>query len=234
VGDAPSRRHHDRRARALPRDVRRLIAGVDGCRGGWAVALAAVDVDADVDVVVVPTFAAVLALRPIAIAVDMPIGLYESGRRACDVEARRQLGPRRSSVFPAPTRPMLEAETYAEALAIAGLPKQAYHLLPKIREVDALMTPHRQRTIAEAHPELCFALLLGAPCRYPKRTALGRAERIAALGGEIAPPPRGAAWDDVLDARALLVTARRIALGTAERFGDDAPDATGLRALIAL
>jgi predicted RNase H-like nuclease len=62
--------------------------------------------------------------------------------------------------------------------------------------------------------------------------AARRAERIAALGGSVAPPPRGAAWDDVLDARALLVTARRMALGTAEWLGDEPPDAKGLRARI--
>jgi predicted RNase H-like nuclease len=210
-----------------------FVAGVDGCRGGWAVALAPVGGGA-LDVRVVATFAEVLALRTVAIAIDMPIGLADSGRRACDIEARRRLGPRRSSVFPAPLRPMLEASTYQDALAIAGLSKQAYHLIPKVREVDALMTPRRQRTIVEAHPELCFAELLGHPCRAPKRTAEGRAERQMVVKLTIDRPPTGAAWDDVLDACALVETAHRLVNGNIERLGDRARDRRGLRCEIVL
>jgi predicted RNase H-like nuclease len=209
-----------------------IVAGVDGCRAGWAVALATLD--EIVEVRVVPTFADVLALRPAAIAIDMPIGLADAGPRACDIEARRRLGPRRSSVFPAPLRPMLAANTYQEALAIGGLSKQAYYLLPKIREVDALITPRRQRTIVEAHPELCFARLVGHPCRAPKRTAEGRAERQMVVSLTIDRPPTGAAWDDVLDACALVETARRVLSGNVERLGDGTRDAEGLRCEIVL
>ena len=209
-----------------------IVAGVDGCRAGWAVALA--NCDEILDVRVVPTFADVLALRPSAIAVDMPIGLAETGSRACDIEARRRLGPRRSSVFPAPLRPMLEADTYQAALAVGGLSKQAYFLLPKIREVDALMTPRRQGTIVEAHPELCFAHLLDHPCRAPKRTPEGRAERQTVVSFTIDRPPTGAAWDDVLDACALVETARRLVNGGVERLGDGARDRKGLRCEIVL
>jgi predicted RNase H-like nuclease len=209
-----------------------IVAGVDGCRGGWAVALA--DEDSILDLRIAPTFADVIALRCDAVAVDMPIGLLDRGPRACDVEARRRLGPRRSSVFPTPLRPMLATATYAEASAVAGLSKQTFHLLPKIREVDAVMTPRRQRTIVEVHPELCFAALLGAPCRAPKRTSEGRAERLAAVMPPIDRPPAGAAWDDVLDACALVQTARRLVRGTVERLGDGARDARGLRCEIVL
>ena len=209
-----------------------IVAGVDGCRGGWAVALA--DDTSIIEVRVVPTFADVAALRCDALAVDMPIGLLDHGPRACDVEARRRLGPRRSSVFPTPLRPMLTATTYAEASAIAGLSKQAFHLLPKIREVDAVMTPRRQRTIVEVHPELCFAALLGSPCQAPKRTADGRAERLVAVTPPIERPPPGAAWDDMLDACALVHTARRLVHGAVERLGDGARDARGLRCEIVL
>ncbi len=224
----------------MPRTVRRddVVAGVDGCRGGWAVAVALASPSArdrePFDIGVVETFADVLALRPAAIAIDIPIGLLDSGRRACDVEARRRLGPRRSSVFPTPLRPMLAAQSYDEANAIAGLSKQAYHLIPKIREVDALMTPRRQRSIVEAHPELCFSRLLGHPCAAPKRTTEGRAERRKVVNLTIDRPPTGAAWDDVLDACALVHTARRLVRGEIERLGDGARDARGLRCEIVL
>ena len=204
-----------------------IVLGVDGCRAGWAVAIA--NDDELLDIRVVPTFADVLALEPVAIAIDMPIGLPDTGARACDVAARRRLGPRRSSVFPAPLRPMLTATSYEAALAIGGLSKQAYHLLPKIREVDALMTPDAQATIVEAHPELCFAHLLGHPCEAPKRTLPGRAERQNVVELAMDRPPKGAAWDDVLDACALVITARRLVSGDIERLGDGARDARGLR-----
>ena len=196
--------------------------------------MALADATAIVEVIVIERFADVVALGCDAFAVDMPIGLLEHGPRACDVEARRRLGPRRSSVFPTPLRPMLAATTYAEALAVGGLSKQAFNLLPKIREVDAVMTPDKQKQIAEVHPELCFARLRGQPCAAPKRTPEGRAERVAALGVALGRPPSGAAWDDVLDACALVETARRLADRDVERLGDGARDARGLRCEIVL
>ena len=129
---------------------------------------------------------------------------------------------------------MLEASSYAEALAVAGLSKQAYNLLPKIREVDAAMTPRRQRTVVEVHPELCFSVLLGAPCRSAKRTAEGRAERMAAVALTLDRPPPGAAWDDVLDSCALVETARRLVAGRVERLGNGERDRRGLRCEIVL
>jgi predicted RNase H-like nuclease len=197
--------------------------------------------DRPTEVHVVASFKDVLALRPSAIAVDMPIGLPDAGPRACDVEVRRHLGARRSSVFPAPIRPVLAASTYEQALAIGrardgrGISKQSFHLLPKIREIDDLITPGAQRTVVESHPELCFAAMTGAPCRHPKRTAAGRAERRLALlavfpdaDAQWADRHVGAKSDDVLDAYATAWTARRLAAGTAERVGLDR-DARGLR-----
>lgn len=50
-----------------------------------------------------------------------------------------------------------------------GLSKQAYNIIPKIREVDAVVKPSHQRPVdegadvwvREAHPEVTFALLAG-------------------------------------------------------------------------
>jgi hypothetical protein len=83
---------------------------------------------------------------PQVIALDMPIGLPERGPRACDLEARRLLGPgRASSVFPAPIRPVLVATSYDDAcqirLQVEGkkLSRQAWVIVPKIREVDDML-----------------------------------------------------------------------------------------------
>lgn len=197
-----------------------LAAGVDGCRGGWVVAT-------DEFVVVAPTFRDVLGVvGDGVVAIDIPIGLPEAGSRACDVAARRAIGPRRSSVFPAPVRRALSWAAWPEA---SGMSKQAFNLLPKIREVDDVMTPALQARVCEAHPELSLATLAGRPMAHPKRTAAGVAERMAALGLSAVPRVPGAGIDDVLDAYAVLWTAKRVQRADERRLGDGAVDAKGLR-----
>jgi predicted RNase H-like nuclease len=176
-------------------------------------------------VVVVPTFADVLALVDGVIAVDMPIGLPDEGRRACDTAAREGLGPRRSSVFPVPVRSALAATSFAE---VTGLSIQGWHLVPKIREVDACWEPR----VVECSPELSFTVAAGAPMTHNKRTPEGQAERLAVLGDVVTRAP-GAATHDVLDAHACLLTARRVAEGSALTFGDgDAVDDLGRPMLV--
>jgi predicted RNase H-like nuclease len=202
-----------------------------------------------IEVTVVPAIDDVVAaLGPgdlAAVAVDMPIGLPARGSRTCDVEARRRLGPRRNSVFPAPVRAVLGTSTYEEACAVSrqvcgkALSKQLYNIVDKIREVDAVQSARRQERLFEACPELSFAVMAGdAPMQHSKRTADGEAERIAVLqtdfglGLEIAflveARAAGAQRDDVLDALALAWTARRYVAGSCLRLGGEL-DATGLR-----
>ena len=98
--------------------------------------------------------------------------------------------------------------------------------------------PGLQARLVEMCPELSFAVLAGAPMRHAKRTAEGRAERLAALrpvfgdlgdlGEHVAHPPAGAAPDDVLDAIVGAWTARRYAGGTHLQLGGEL-DETGLR-----
>ena len=174
---------------------------------------------------VVESFAEVVAERFGLALIDIPIGLLD-GPRACDLAARTLLGPRRSSVFPAPPRRLLRARRYAGQCSI-----QLWNILGKIREVDEAMTRRLQRRIREAHPECAFALLGGAPLRFPKKTAEGEAERRKLLRphfGEIARLP-GAARDDVLDAYALLWSAGRAVAGEARVLGDGARDPRGQR-----
>jgi predicted RNase H-like nuclease len=221
------------------------VAGADGCRGGWV--LAVLHPDRRLVVEVVPRLHAAIADvdagRLAALAVDMPMGLPDGGPRACDVAARQRLGVRRSSVFPTPVRATLGAPTYAEALARSraacgrGLSRQAYNLLGKVAELDAVVRPDLQDRVVEAHPEMAFARLGGGPCAHAKRTAEGRAERLALLRGAGLDPGvgrdarrlPGAAPDDVLDAVVLTLTASRVRDGAAERLGDGARDARGLR-----
>ena len=214
-----------------------MIVGVDGCRGGW---LVAVDHgDGTTEVSVRATFGDVLALGAAVVAVDIPIGLPAVGPRTCDVAARRRLGRRGSSVFPAPVRAVLGAADHAEAVARSraasgrGISVQAWNLVPKIVEVDERVAPGD--AVAEVHPELSFATLAGGPLASRKREAAGRAERLALLrdafpdvAERLAARPPGCAADDVLDAYATLWTARRITAGDAESLGGGERDERGL------
>jgi predicted RNase H-like nuclease len=78
------------------------------------------------------------------ILVDIPIGLRESGQqeRLCDPDARRILGPpRSSSVFPVPCRPSLYVREYREASRVIERhtgrrpSRQSWNIAGKIREV---------------------------------------------------------------------------------------------------
>lgn len=230
------------------------MAGLDGCRAGWVVVRmpadapdGAVPAGPPVDVSVAPTLAGVVAELSagtlVVAAADVPMGLATQGLRVCDVAARRLLGPRRSSVFPAPARAVLAATDYAEACRISrdvrgkAVSVQLFNIIAKIREADRVVSPTLQDRLFEMHPELSFTMLAGAPMRASKRTPAGRAERVAALqrafGGLdvsrwLEPPPPGAGRDDVLDAFAGAWTARRYAAGAHMRLGGDL-DERGLR-----
>jgi predicted RNase H-like nuclease len=226
---------------------RPLVAGIDGAPGGWVVVTVGCDDDDPADVRLVPDLLGVVAQIDAgtlaAVAIDIPIGLAADGARRADVEARRRLGPRRSSVFPAPVRSVLAATTYEEACSLSrttcgkAISKQLFNILPKIREVDALVTPQRQQRLFEMSPELSLAVLAGTPMAHPKTTPAGRAERIAALGRvfnaeeierHLTTAPRGAGRDDILDAFAGAWTARRHAAAQHLQLGGDL-DAHGLR-----
>jgi len=187
--------------------------------------------------------------RPVAIAVDMPIGLLDRpvpGGRACDREARKLLGRgRASSVFTPPTRPGLAATVYADVSSFngAGMSKEAFNILPKIREIDDAIDVVDQKRVFEAHPELAFAALAGTPMRHNKKTPAGRRDRVRLLrrlfGSAFQDPVRlrlehgaaNAAFDDVVDAYVLALVADRIRRGAGVRLPAGKPphDRRGLR-----
>ena len=204
------------------------IAGVDGCRSGWVVASAH-----GIEVV---TALASLLDRFDLVGIDMPVGLPASWERAADAQARRFLTGRASTVFPVPPRPLLAHASYADANAASraaygkGLTQQTFNLFPKLREVDALADDALRHRIVEIHPECAFARMGGAPLA-PKRTPEGRAARRALVTEHVGLDPgrvRGAEEHDVLDACAVLWSARRHALGDAVTFGDGTLDERGL------
>jgi len=226
------------------------VAGIDGCKGGWLALIlgAAADVR---HVAVAPSWRDLDLSGCAMLAVDMPVGLSDSGPRACDIAARRHLPKgRKSSVFAPPRRAMLACRTWAEANALgrardgSGISHQAWNLAPKIRELDAAIDPALQDRVREVHPELVFQRLHGLtePGSAPlpsKKTVAGRAARlalletagIAGLPDRIAALPRKLAQpDDLLDAAACALAARAIVMGTATCLPDNPPrDVRGLK-----
>ena len=216
-----------------------LLLGLDGCKGGWVGAL--LSPGGAVSWHFLTDLTAALALGAAVVAVDIPIGLPEAGPRRCDQLARARLGPRGSSVFPAPVRAALAATTYAEARALSvaahggSLSAQAYGLVAKIREVDQTLAPPDHRRVFEAHPELSLRTLANSsrPGRdlAGKKTAGGALARAQLLAAHFGPLPDDipvqAALDDALDALACLWTAQRWARGDAEVLGGE-PDARGV------
>lgn len=215
----------------------------DGVVGGRVEAHTAADVRALV--------AAAQRGGPLAVVgLDIPIGLAERGHRAADLEARRVLGARRSSVFVTPVRAALEAGSHAEAVAISreatgvGVSVQAYGLRAKVLEVDAWLrdpaatTRHGGRggmRVVEVHPEVAFGRLAALragdadgchPLADRKKSWAGAARRRALLAaaGVVVPDEIGeagrAAVDDVLDAAVVAWVALRAALGLARPLPD--------------
>jgi predicted RNase H-like nuclease len=228
------------------------LIGVDGCRGGWIVAASDSRLS-ELSFTVVDDLGPVIARAesgPALIAIDIPIGLRDDGPRSCDLQARRLLGrPRSSSVFPAPCRAALAAATYRRACGLSrralgvALTIECFNIVPKIRHVDALMTPGRQAFVREVHPELVFTMLSGRGHGLvePKRTEAGERLRLRLLRRVASRLDPGAvraalgrarvARDDVIDAVACLVAAQRIMHGKAIVLPDGVVerDARGLR-----
>ena len=205
-----------------------MFVGVDGCRAGWfAIGLEAddhwqVDIFPDVSSLWDHHRGAALIL------IDIPIGLKTDGsaERRCDPQVRKLLGPRRSSVFPAPCRDAIYASSYQEACDInqrltgKRLSVENWNIIPKIREMDCLLsddTAARGR-IREIHPEFCFWGLAGRPMQHAKKRSEGLSERTQLLQSIFPQTPdiinhalstyrrKDVARDDILDALAAAVT----------------------------
>ncbi len=201
------------------------VLGIDGCPGGgWVVAR--LSLDGYLTFAHAENVAALgaAAAESVLSLIDIPIGLVE-GPRACDVEARQIIGPRRSSVFPAPPRWLLDCDTLDAADAAMAdhgrkrVQRQLWNIVARIREVDGLLrsgglVPGRLR---ECHPEVCFRTLRGLVLEHSKHTREGLAlrrqiieEHLPGATTVIAAALRARApWkeDDVLDACIAAITA---------------------------
>lgn len=234
------------------------VAGVDGCRGGWLCVLRQVEQPFAGHIFFARTFEEILnhAASPAVIAIDIPIGLPEriaGPGRGCDIAVRKLLGKRRGSVFVVPARAAFAAPDYAGACAATlaasdpprKISKQMFHLFPKIREVDAVITPALQARVFECHPEAAFHFMNGGEELQEPKKLRGRPntpgleyrQRLLEAQGysrhflcEATKHNFGAGADDVLDACACAWSAARIFKGEAIRFPAVPPlDQMGLR-----
>lgn len=223
------------------------VAGIDGCPAGWVACYRHLASGAMQFRVAAAIARLLAAPQPVAcFAVDMPIGLpaaAEPGGRACERAARALLGRRSSCVFATPCRGALAAPSYAEALqrnrassaASLGLSRQAWNIVPRIGQLDALLRadPALGQRVHEAHPELAFARMnRDRPLAAGKRTAQGRTQRQrllarhglgAAIGAAALYPRHAVAIDDLLDAAALARTAELIVRRQHRRLPADPP-----------
>jgi predicted RNase H-like nuclease len=211
--------------------------GVDGFRSGWVVAW--IDDRGDHGFDYSPSLVRLLAASHKRAMIDMPIGLKLAGHRTCDVRARALVGP---SVFLGARRNLWEFPDQASANRHywqnegrgMGVSCQLWNIRDKIKEVDDLITPERQATIGEAHPELIFLNLNKQTRLEGKKSERGREQRLRLLAQRgfvklstwlTQRRGTGIGRDDLIDACACAVAAR----DSTARLGGDEVDDRGLR-----
>lgn len=224
--------------------------GVDGCRSGWFAVIR--DENRGFRTALYRNVNELWEANKSAtlILIDIPIGLLDNGldERLCDKEARRLIGIRRSSIFPVPCREAVytydgTASEINRQYTGRKLSKQSFAIIPKIRQVDLLLSTDREARgrIKETHPELCFTGLNGGePMKYSKKKENGFQERINLLSDYYAGcrtlvsktldqyNNKGIFRDDVVDALALAITASIAEKALSTIPADTKHDAAGL------
>ena len=196
------------------------IAGVDGCKKGW-VAVWEMD-DGRVEVQQFGSVIDILQRKPDLVVIDIPIGLVETGFRLADKQARAFLKSRGCCVFNAPLRGMLKCADYRAACNLGqqihqkGISIQTWAITQKIKEVDEAISFMSQSVVREGHPEVSFAVMNGGSAvSFKKASAAGREVRMELLSAHFSGvkstiQKHSGLREDVIDAYAMLWTARRI------------------------
>jgi predicted RNase H-like nuclease len=131
--------------------------GLDGFRGGWVAAW--IDDRGDQGFDYSSSLSRLLSMPHQRAMIDMPIGLKMSGHRECDLRAREVAGPSvflgaRRNLWEFPDQASANRHYWQEEGPRMGVSCQLWNIRDKIREVDDFITPDRQATIGEAHPEV--------------------------------------------------------------------------------
>jgi predicted RNase H-like nuclease len=209
--------------------------GLDGFRGGWVAAW--INERGNHWFGYSSSLARLLSYPHDMAMIDIPIGLPERGYRKCDVQAREWLGP---SVFLGARRGLLNFGSQAEANQHyrvdkePGVSSQLWCIRCKIKEVDDVMTPERQKVLRETHPELVLWHLNSKVLLDSKKTDVGRSQRLAILNRRGF--TKAAHWlnlrygtgigrDDLIDACICAIAAR----DARDSIGGPCQDCRGLR-----
>jgi predicted RNase H-like nuclease len=207
----------------------KTLGGIVPCPGGWLIVparLAGVTVNAE-EPMVARTLMDVLEYKPKfdAAAVYAPVGFNENPDgpfRACDAEAREMIGwPRLVGVGPMPSRAALRARSREAALEIEPwLTNADLRQFKWWREAEREFQPFHQRSFFAAHPDLSFTSLNGdEPLTTSPHHQDGILERMQLFRDRLPGfedvilriPPTGAAQLHLMQACALVWTARRAA-----------------------
>jgi predicted RNase H-like nuclease len=202
------------------------IAGVTPCPGGWLVLparLSGVTVAAE-EAFVLPKLFEVLDYRPTfdSAAVYAPMGLFDepSGQyRPCDREARDYVGwPRLVAIHGTPCRTALESSPSDARRMEEWMTKHDVRRLRWLREAAREFQPFHTRKFVSAHPDVSFTAMNGdEPLETSPYHEDGRQDRLELIRERLPgvddvvmrTPPAGAAPVHMLQAGALLWTARR-------------------------
>lgn len=186
--------------------------GIDGARGGWV----RITYDSISLCLTISEKLEDLLIEDAVHFVDMPkdLGTIDIPSRTCDAWMRSQLKERKSSVFTPPIQDVIAETSYEAAndksreLIGKGISKQAWNLVPRIREFQTIS----KANVYESHPEVCFAVMMDGEARFSKKTEAGELERIELLRRYSKSTP----WkwkmsniqvDDIIDASILAVAA---------------------------
>ncbi|MDM7918298.1 MAG: DUF429 domain-containing protein [Methanosarcina sp.] len=220
---------------------KKVFVGVDGCRAGWFAVFLEEENDnvCRWEVAIFSEFSFLIDFlennyshaEPL-ILIDIPIGLKDggTGERFSDKGAREILKARKSSIFPVPCLEAVYAETYEKACEInkrltgKSISKQAWNIVPKIRDVDRFLVKNKRyrEKVREAGPEICFQAFTGFSMKYSKKKVEGFLERKEALKNAACKfvdeiieyslskyRRKDLAKDDILDALAAALTAEQ-------------------------
>ncbi len=228
-------------------DTSSISIGVDGCKGGWIAAVInegklIIDKYIQIDHIVnaYPNFDEFL--------VDMVIGLQSTKEHIRpDSYARKIIRERASTIFPAPSRQAVYANSVAEAYneneRILGkkFTPLTVGIIPKMKEIDLFLQnkPQLKNKIKESHPEVCFAKLNGGTVLSKKSEIEGfeyRLEILSQFLPNITKADVAAAAkrfkcnvDDIIDAICLAVTANIVYQGNYDTIPNHPmKDETGL------
>ena len=215
-----------------------LYIGVDGCRAGWT---AAVLDHGELRLNVYKSIASLVKEYPLfdAFLIDMPIGLRNSLNQVRpEIDARKELGVKASSVFPIPSRDAVYAKEEEEQKKVnlrvldKSLSKQSLAIIPKIRELDEFLNdyPEYKNKILESHPEVNFTRLNGSVVLSKKKEESGLSERRHILSKYLdkrdlsgmydKAKELGCGQDDLIDAICLAITGALHAHGQSETIPD--------------